>query len=204
MTPVLEIIDLSYSTPNGRPLTSHLSLSARSGDLVLISGPNGSGKTTLLRILLGELQATRGSLKLAITRQHIEYLPQLENKEFHLPLTLEDVLALPKLSDLNKALGFGLLTAEKLKLHWNTASGGERKKALLTRALLGEPELLVLDEPMNHLDPESRKTILEKLEDFLRGTPPRLVIMVSHRGLDFEEIKNIPIKPLTLTEPDHA
>src|SRR5690606_37113443 len=109
--------------------------------------------------------------------------PQLQNVAFHLPLTLWDVLRISHAGPLQEedVLRFGLLQARHLKLAWNTASGGEKKRTLLTRALLHRPRVLILDEPLNHLDHASRDQVSQVLDDFVAGDKQqRSIILVSH------------------------
>lgn len=183
---------LSFATPDGRPLQENLSFDVQSGQLFLISGSNGCGKSTLLRILMGERIAEKGHATWSVAREKITYIPQLENTEIHLPVTLRDVLEMtpgrrPRESEYMR---FGLLRKDLLPLAWNTASGGERKRTLLARALLTDPSVLVFDEPMNHLDVASRRIMIRVMKEFLdAATPenPRAIVMVCHQGLPDEE-----------------
>lgn len=200
---VIKAKDLSYGTPEGRILQRSLHFDVAPGQALLISGSNGCGKSTLLKILLGESQAAGGTVTCPVERRRIEYLPQLENTEVHLPLTLRDVIVMShgRQVPFESLAAFGLLRPEHLDMAWNSASGGERKRTLLTRALLRDPKLLVLDEPMNHLDEESRRAVARSLAAFLRRTTPsapRAVIMVCHQGLPEEEGALFSLVPLPL------
>ena len=172
---LVEAKDLKYGTPEGKILAERLSFTVSPGDLWLIGGPNGSGKSTLLRILLGD-RSLGGTLAIDPRPREIAVLPQLQNNEFHLPLTLRDVLEIA----LKRRVTTEEADEHHLELAWNTASGGERKRTLLTRLLMQSPRLLILDEPMNHLDNLSRKKVLGAVLRFLEGSGARAVIMVSH------------------------
>lgn len=203
MTSVLKVENLSYSTPTGRPLQNGLNLAVQPGQLLLISGSNGCGKSTFLKLLMKEMPVKVGRLESSFPRNEIEYLPQLENTEVHMPLVLKDVLALSqaKTFSLQEIKGIGLVSEAQLDSAWNTASGGERKRTLLTRALLRKPKLLVLDEPMNHLDEASRRVMSRVLSNFLKGTTqesPRAVVMVCHQGLEADELPLFDVVPLDL------
>lgn len=203
MNPVLQIEGLSYSTPTGRPLQQDLNISVKSGQLLLISGSNGCGKSTFLKLLMREMPVRVGKLTSSFPREQVEYLPQLENTEVHMPMVLKDVLTLSqsKQFSLQEINQIGLVSEAQLDSAWNTASGGERKRTLLTRALLRNPRLLVLDEPMNHLDEASRRVMSRVLSDFLKAaTPkiPRAVVMVCHQGLEKEEEPLFDFVPLDL------
>lgn len=202
-TSVFSIKDLHYSTPEGRTLQKGLNFSLQSGQMLLISGSNGCGKSTLLKTLLGYFPIESGSVHSIFAQDEIEYIPQLENTEIHFPLTLRDVLKLAngKRATWDQVHEYGLLKKEQLDNAWNTASGGERKRTLLTRALLKNPSALVFDEPMNHLDERSRTAMIKVMAKFLKeATPdrPRTIIMVCHQGLEPAERVLFDVLPLNL------
>ncbi len=204
---VLEVIDLAYSTPDGRPLQQGLGFRLGNRQLLLITGSNGCGKSTLLKAILGQFRIEHGTLSCAIPEKEIEYMPQLENTEIHLPLTLRDVLTISSSGKVpwGEIASFGLVKESQLDAAWNTASGGERKRTLLTRALLKRPRLLVFDEPMNHLDVESRAAMVRVIGKFLEaGAPwaPRAVVMVCHQGLAPDERGLFDVLHLNLDKPN--
>lgn len=183
MPTYLNVADLAYGTPDGRPLIQNLSFSLAKSEILLVKGRNGVGKTTLLEILSGALPAPRGDIQWKVERSDIFYLPQLHNREFHINLRLSDILSFSgkrRDEDLAGALE-GLLTPSQLGLSWNTASGGERQKTLLIRAFLKNPKVLILDEPMNHLDIHSRKIVEDILRRYIEKEG-RSVVMVGHHG----------------------
>ncbi len=184
---LIEIRGVGYSTPTGRVLQEGLNATLENRQLLLITGSNGSGKSTLLKAILGQVPIERGTISLTVPEGQIEYLPQLENTEIHLPLTLGDVLAISQKKRVSweSISDFGLLRKEHMSTAWNTASGGERKRTLLTRALIRKPWFLIFDEPMNHLDKGSRAAMVKVLADFLSSPSrePRGIIMVCHQGL---------------------
>lgn len=192
---------LSLATPTGRVLQEGLNFDVSGGQMLLVTGSNGCGKSTLLKTLLGQWPVHKGTLQLRASDTEIAYLPQLENTEIHLPFTLNDVLNISRpakvsWTDVEK---FGLLRRETLSAAWNTASGGERKRALLTRALLRSPSVLVFDEPMNHLDAESRRAMIRFMASFLGDSEKqRAIVMVSHMGLDGDELDLFNLVPLNL------
>ena len=143
------------------------------GDLLLIEGPNGSGKTTLVRALL-ERSGLTGFV----------YLPQMGNVRFFLPLSVADVIRLVVPATDEQILEIGLLGSSSLSRPWNTASGGERQKALLTRLFLRQERILVLDEPFNHLD---RKSRVQAVRLIARArVDGRAVILITHEQSDLE------------------
>lgn len=197
---VFQASRLAYGTPDGRILQEHLTFTVNPGQLLLITGGNGCGKSTLLRILLGKNAPMKGTVRMGLPFKSVAYIPQLENTEIHLPLTLRDVLGISQAKlDWAKALSFGLLNESHLHHAWNTASGGERKRTLLTRALLQNPQVLVLDEPFNHLDEKSREAMARAMVNFLAvKNVPRAIIMVSHQGLGSGEENLFDVVPVPL------
>lgn len=199
-SPVVEAHRLTYSTPTGRVLQKDLNFSISAGQMLLVTGSNGCGKSSLLRTLLGETTHYWGHVCVNVESDKQVYLPQLENTEVHLPLTLLDVLRIsqPETVSREAAKQFGLLRDEHLGAAWNSASGGERKRTLLTRALLQNPSLMVFDEPMNHLDRSSRAAMVDVMAHFLTSGPDRAIVMVCHQGLKDDERSKFNIVPLDL------
>lgn len=190
MSQILEVKDLAFQTPDARPLIRGLSFGIRRGEFLAITGPNGIGKSTLLQILLGRTRdVSKGTVRWQPELQRTAYLPQLHNREFHIGLTLTDILSFSARLDPSRieAVSHGLLQPKQLGLAWNTASGGERQKTLLTRLFMTDPEVLILDEPMNHLDGRSRQQLRSALREFIKDGQ-HTVIMVGHEtNLDPDE-----------------
>jgi zinc/manganese transport system ATP-binding protein len=141
-----------------------------------IVGPSGAGKTTLLRVLLGTLPASRGSVHQR-DGLRVSYVPQLETVNWNFPVTvMECVLmsrargrVLPWASREEKAdvrkvleqLGIGELSGR----HIRELSGGQQQRMFLARALLREPQLLLMDEPTSGVDVSTRHDVLHLLAD---------------------------------------
>src|SRR6185437_507061 len=152
------------------------------GDRVAVVGPNGAGKTTLVKVLLGEIPADAGEVKLG-TNLEIRYIDQAR-ATLSPELTLREVL-LPKGGDqilvrgeprhvISYAKDF-LFTEAQLRQPVRSLSGGERNRLLLAKALASPANVLVLDEPTNDLDMDT----LDLLEDLLADYEGTL-ILVSH------------------------
>lgn len=199
---ILEGRELGYLTPSGKRLFQKLSFQLELGKMLLVTGPNGSGKSTLLRLLLRQERPTEGTVYSPVPALQVGYIPQLQNMEFHLPLTLNEVIQISHSAPVQTAriLDLGLLRSDQLTLTWNTASGGERQRTLLTCALLHQPRLLFLDEPLNHLDQESQLSMISAIGDFLSGKHKgeTSVVLVSHIKQDAFHAYDFGIHPLDL------
>ncbi len=179
MNALLEIQGLNVSFGAETVLT-HVDLVVNPGEIVTIVGPNGSGKTTLLRAILG---ATRPSAGRVIKRKglRIGYVPQKLAIDSTLPMTARRFLDLPaRVSDAaaQKALeqtGAAQLADRQL----TDLSGGQLQRVLLARALIGNPELLLLDEATQGLDQPGSADFYRLIED-VRQKLGCAILMVSH------------------------
>ena len=120
----------------------------------------------------------------------------------HIPVTLRDVINIAfsqSLSD-EAICGFGLISEKHLALNWNRASGGEKRRTLLTRTFMQQPDLLILDEPFNHLDTVSRRVIVAAIHHFI-SVQQKSAILVTHEGFESyaqSDFSNIPMKKVAL------
>ena len=185
MEPCLTVDGLEWAAPGGRALGKDISFALTPGQVLWIQGPNGSGKSTLIHTLLGDIKPRTGRVENRLRFDRIGYLPQVQNRECHLPLTLGEVIELTHNAASARATvdTFGLLEPSRLSLAWNRASGGERQRTLLLRELAARPSLLFLDEPLNHLDEASRKLIQETIANLLEKPEAPAIVLVSHEGL---------------------
>lgn len=152
------------------------------GDFLHISGENGTGKSTALAAFMGRYPHYSGTITRHYDEERLAYLPQMGNAGYLLPFSLGEVIRLsvpgnqPRFEE--KIAALGLLAPEDLDLAWNASSGGERQKALLSKAFLADADLIILDEPFNHLDAPARKQVVALIADVCRQGSA--VIAVSH------------------------
>jgi len=193
-TPVIEIKNLSFGY-NGHQILKDINLAVKPGDFMAIIGPNGGGKTTLLKLILGLLEPAGGSIKVLgqppIQAAHrIGYVPQEihTNKDF--PITVQNVVLMGRIQGsrrLTRFTGADREAAEKALEQMDMRelrhcrmvelSGGQRQRVFVARALVSDPEILLLDEPMTNLDPERQAGFYQLLKALNEKIT---ILMVSH------------------------
>lgn len=165
---------------SGQAMLERIDLQVRPSEIVTLIGPNGAGKTTLVRAVLGLLQPTSGSVWRQ-PRLRIGYMPQKLQVEPTLPLSVLRFLRL--LPGVNRAQAEAALAevgaTQVIDKPVQSISGGEMQRVLLARALLREPQLLVLDEPVQGVDVAGQAE-LYGLITRLRDRHGCGVLMVSH------------------------
>jgi zinc/manganese transport system ATP-binding protein len=179
--PLVRIHDLSCGY-DGQTVLENIALEIGRGQFAGIVGPSGSGKTTLLRALLGRVEIYHGAVRLRDEsdgrRNRIGYVPQLETIDWSFPVTAEQVVLMGLASEgglwpwpsrehrqrmalLLERLGIGDCAGR----HIRDLSGGQQQRVFLARALIGAPDLLLLDEPTASADIKTRHEILHLLAD---------------------------------------
>lgn len=177
-----------------KTVLNHLNLDIHQGDFLGIIGPNGSGKTTLLKLILGLVKPSTGNIKYFQESKevpHLEmgYLPQNSSIDAAFPISVYDIIA----SGLKGIHPFGHLSHEEktrieniiaytgLEQHQHLTigelSGGLMQRALLGRAIISNPTLLILDEPNTYIDKAFEKRLYEILHDINRHCS---IVLVSH------------------------
>ena len=164
----------------GRELLSGISLNISKAEIVTVIGPNGAGKTTLLRLLLGLIPASSGSIYRK-PKLRIGYLPQRLVFNPILPLSVSRIMNLTgNYSKLQIETSLEETGVQALKdKPVSQLSGGEYQRVMLARALLRNPELLVLDEPVQGVDYMGESELYNLIGD-LRKSHGCGVLMVSH------------------------
>jgi ATPase subunit of ABC transporter with duplicated ATPase domains len=181
----VEIQNLSFAYHGcEEKIFSKLDLSINGGDRLAVIGENGVGKTTLLKLLMGELQPQRGSIKWA-EKAHPGYYAQDHAQDFSSDVSLTDWIAgfaRNSASDgddlstlIRGTLGRLLFSGNEAQKAVKVISGGEQGRMIFGKLMLMKPNVLILDEPTNHLDMESIESLNSALEKF-KGT----LIFVSH------------------------
>jgi zinc transport system ATP-binding protein len=182
----------------GRDVLTDVSLEVSAGEVVAILGANGSGKSTLIRAVLGLVPLTRGEIELfGVPRrrfrhwERVGYVPQRLGAGSGVPATVGEVVASgrlarrglfrpPRAADRAAVLAalrdVGL--ADRIGDPVATLSGGQQQRTLIARALTGEPDLLILDEPTAGVDADSQEAFAAALDRFRQrgGT----VLLVAH------------------------
>ena len=196
--PVLEAEGLSFAYGDEVVLDG-VSLAVAPGEFVALVGPNGSGKSTLLRCLLGLLPPGAGTVRLfgappdrLTDRWRLGYVPQRAAVARELPATVEEVVAAGRLarsgwrrrfgpedrSEIEHAMSAVALLDQRGR-RVSERSGGQLQRAFIAKALAGQPELLVLDEPAAGVDAESQRRFRESLTHLVREHAAA-VLLVSH------------------------
>ena len=146
------------------------------GDLIAVAGPNGSGKTTLFRTILGFLPVIEGVITRNCPLGKFGYVPQSSALDPTFPITARQVVEMGAYGRLRfyqrlPSLEKNRLESVLVQVGMNnlalrpffSLSGGQRQRMLIARALMVEPQMLILDEPLSGVDPESQKAIAELL-----------------------------------------
>lgn len=190
---LIEIKDVSIRF-DSKPILDNVSLTIDKGDFVAITGPNGGGKTTLLRIMLKLLRPDSGSVTYysddgTIDRHpKIGYLPQKSNIDVRFPITVAETIRSGQITglfhrsspkeeeDFRHAVelcGVG----EYLDRNVGVLSGGMLQRTLMARAIVSNPDIIMLDEPLSYVDKNFERQIYSIME---KQAKERTIIFVSH------------------------
>ncbi|TVM19517.1 metal ABC transporter ATP-binding protein [Oceanidesulfovibrio indonesiensis] len=193
-TPAVEIRDLWFSY-GSEPVLQGVSMTLEHGKFLVMVGPNGGGKTTLIKCMLGLLVPTRGTVRI-LGRDPVRdtvpvgYVPQRIEAPSGLPVSVLDVVLMglsrrgftafaKRREDRRKALN----ALERVQLSelagrsFESLSGGQKQRALVARALVADPRILIFDEPTANIDPQGKLCLYELLAS-LAGEIS--VVLVSH------------------------
>ena len=182
MKTILSVKDLTV-TLDGRSVLSNLSFELHEGEMLAVIGPDGAGKTVLLRTLLHMLPY-QGEIRW-MESARIGYVPQRVAADRQLPLSASDLLNAKarflKLSqaDIERATSVADLTPELLNTNMGILSGGQFQKVLIAMALLGQPNVILFDEPTASLDELTEERVYELLHR-LEEDYGIAIVLVSH------------------------
>jgi zinc transport system ATP-binding protein len=194
---VVEIEDLWFSH-NGTLILREVNLTINARDFIAIIGPNGGGKTTLVKLILGLLEPDKGKISIfgrpnkeMVSR--VGYVPQDIHVNRGFPISVQDVVSMGRLKG-----GGGFLrllkndkvriqeSLEKVEMwqyrtrHMDALSGGQRQRVFLARALVSDPEILFLDEPLSSVDTKGQTAFYDFLKDLNRK---KTIVVITHDAM---------------------
>ncbi|MDE6859454.1 MAG: metal ABC transporter ATP-binding protein [Duncaniella sp.] len=168
-----------------------INFDVRRGDFIAITGPNGGGKTTMLRILLRLLKPTSGTVTyldggMPVKHLPIGYLPQKNMIDSHFPISVREVIAsglltermdtatrAARIDEVTELMGLSAHSGSSI----GNLSGGQLQRALLGRAIISRPKMLVLDEPLSYVDKKFEHYIYDLVAELSKNTT---LLLVSH------------------------
>ena len=193
---VIEFDNVTFAyDENDPPVLKNATFKVEAGEFLAIIGPNGGGKTTLLKLILGFLKPQSGQITVfgqapAAARQQMAYVPQSQRFDRQFPISVLELVLAGRLSHLpwygcfnNKDKQAAREALAKVGLSeyeeapFGTLSGGQAQRALIARALVAEPKLLLLDEPTASVDVQAEADICALLQK-LKGQIT--ILMVTH------------------------
>jgi zinc transport system ATP-binding protein len=199
MPVAVELSGVAFAYPGGPEVLHDVDLEVEQGEFLAIAGPNGGGKTTLLRLALGLERPLRGEARLfgeaaprAQGRARIGYLAQRAQLGLDAPITVREVVATGRVprrgvagalrksdwTTVDEAIArVGLV--EQAGAALGKLSGGQQQRTFIAKALAGEPDLLVLDEPTAGVDVDAQEALARLLEELHRDLRVT-ILFVSH------------------------
>ncbi|MDA3950748.1 MAG: metal ABC transporter ATP-binding protein [Spirochaeta sp.] len=182
-TAALEVRNLSFSYPGmGVDVLDNVDLTVRPGDRIALVGPNGAGKSTLLKLVLGLEQHNRGEIVVYGNPAHtclhrVSIVPQRTSVDWRFPVTVRQVVTMgryvhlgwfkrPNSEDVDRVdAAMGMMEISNLaERQVGELSGGQQQRVMLARTLAHDADLMLLDEPLNHVDISTQELIFHTLE----------------------------------------
>lgn len=196
-SPIIEIKDLWFSF-NGRPVLRNVNLSVQEKEFLALIGPNGGGKTTLLKLMLGLLDPAKGDIRVFGKPPRevsccMGYVPQEMGMNRRFPVSAYDVVMMGRLksrkgwsrySKQDKIIAqhamerLGVWDLQNCRI--GELSGGQRQRVFIARALVTEPEILLLDEPTANVDAKGQSDVYAMLKELNEKIT---VVVVSHDAM---------------------
>jgi zinc transport system ATP-binding protein len=192
--PVVEISNVSFAF-NGRSILRQVSLEIQAGDFMAMIGPNGGGKTTLIKLILGLLKPSEGTIRILSrpperASHRIGYVPQNTHINPEFPVSALDVVQMGQLqpgsrsirhSKQDRVVAHEALDKMGMGAHCHRRigelSGGQRQRAFIARALVCEPDILLLDEPTAHIDTKGQTDLYQLLRTLNQSMT---IVVVTH------------------------
>ncbi|MDN5278735.1 MAG: zinc transport system ATP-binding protein [Clostridiales bacterium] len=192
---VIRFDNVDFAYDRGSLVLEKINLTISAGDFACIVGPNGGGKTTLLKLILGLLKPVSGTIKVLGTDpkdslHKIGYVPQQSKFDSSFPVSVLDVVLM---GCLNRSFFWGGYSAEQkqkallaieevgmsefVNRSFADLSGGQRQRTLVARAMVSEPQIILLDEPTSNVDIHGTEQFYNMFEELNRKFT---IIMVSH------------------------
>ncbi len=190
---LLDDVTIAYGR---RVVLSHVFADIPRGEVASLVGPNGSGKSTLLKAIAGLVPLAGGDITLfdqpiARMRRHVAYVPQREDVDWTFPVSVRDVVMMgryPLRGWLKRSTEQDAHAVEEALEHLGIAaagdrqigelSGGQQRRTFIARALVQEPEVILLDEPMSGIDAETHDRIIELFDEW--RAQGRVVLQATH------------------------
>jgi len=191
---LIQLDDVVLGYDRRRPLSPRIRFAVQQGDAIGILGPNGAGKSTLLKTILGSVAPLAGKLVHARgASPRVGYVPQGHRLDFAYPLDALQVVLMGRAARKGVARFYGRADrelalqalasvglAEVAHKAFRSLSGGQRQRVLVARALVGDPELLVLDEPTSEMDPAAEHALLSLVSSLVTARKVA-VLFVTHQ-----------------------
>ncbi|MBQ6819888.1 MAG: metal ABC transporter ATP-binding protein [Clostridium sp.] len=181
---MIKIKNLYFSYTNKQPyILNDINLDLHKGIYLSVIGENGSCKTTLIKLILGLLKPTLGSIE--IDSKSIGYVPQrLDSFNSQFPITVKEVLESHKKTLKNSSIDINTVLKNINMLEYKNRllgmlSGGQQQRVLIARALIGNPEIIILDEPSTGVDINNQKEIYSILKR-LNKDDKKTIISIEH------------------------
>ncbi|WP_297888091.1 metal ABC transporter ATP-binding protein [Sulfurihydrogenibium sp.] len=188
-------IENLYVEINGNLILEDVSFEVKKGEIVAVVGPNGGGKTTLVKVILGFVQPTKGKVLIEgknpkdyVKSGKVGYLPQKSSYDRDFPVSVFDVVmfglintSLPYKEKEKKVLEYlNYVGMQQYKDYsFGKLSGGQQQRVMIARAIISQPELLILDEPSTGIDVVAQENFYEFIKK-INKEKGITVIMVTH------------------------
>lgn len=206
--PIIQVNNVTKAVGD-RQLLSMVSFTVEATSLVSLIGPNGAGKSTLIKIILGLDSDYSGQVTIDPSAR-VSYIPQITNHDpYQLPLSVREYLAIgttllynqqKRVVDLKQTLTHVGVAPGVLTQSYTSLSGGERQRIAIARALLSDPTVLILDEPLAAVDYASRGGLYELIRH-LQQDHQMTVLLVSH---DIDSVLPLSDRVLCLNQTLHT